>query len=418
MEFFPPVVFEVKAKVNEALVGFGLINKELTAMEKNGLLANASVARLERTMKIARTAAIGLGGAFGVLAITSLDALGKLQTSQAKLETAVSNTGVSFSAAKPIIDDHAESMKKLGFTYDETYAALATMTAASGSPKMALDTLSVAADLARFKQISLADAGRLLARASIGQAKGLGDLGIAIGKTIPKGASLATILKAVEDRAGGAAQKFGDTLPGKLRILQASFEELQVKLGTALLPTAQKLTDWVIKTALPSLEKFGKWFSDNKTVITQFGAALAGLWIGSKIAAGISATIVAVNALRDAWIAVGIAEAFATGGISAGLGLTAVAAIVGTAVATKMLHDVLSKKTYTPSALPFQDPTNYAAATPNLTGKPVKIIAKPSTTTSGTTVLQNVTVYASNTNDISKNLSKAAKNGIPVVAKR
>jgi hypothetical protein len=58
-----------------------------------------------------------------------------LQASQSKLETAISNAGVSFNAAKPVIDEHAESMKKLGFTYDETYAALATMTAASGSPQ-------------------------------------------------------------------------------------------------------------------------------------------------------------------------------------------------------------------------------------------------------------------------------------------
>jgi len=417
MEFFPPVVFEVKAKANEAIAAFGEINRELAVMEKNGLVATAAIGRLERTMKIARAAAIGLGGAFAVLAVTSLEAVSKLQTSQAKLETAVSNTGVSFNAAKPIIDEHAESMKKLGFTYDETYTALATMTAASGSPKMALDTLSVAADLARFKQISLADAGRLLARASIGQARGLGDLGIAIGKTIPKGASLAQILKAVEDRAGGAAQKFGDTLPGKLRILQASFEELQVKLGTALLPYAIKFTDWVTGTALPALQKFGKWFSDNKTTITNFGAALLGLYAGGKIAAGIEALAAAFVVLRDAAIGAAIAEAFATGGVNIGLGLTAVAAVVGTGVATKMLHDVLSKKTYTPSTLPSQDPTAYSAATPNLTGKPVKLLPKPAST-SHTTVIQNTTVYASDTNDIYKHLSKSAKNGVPVGAKR
>jgi hypothetical protein len=136
-------------------------------------------------------------------------------------------------------------------------------------------------------------------------------LGIAIGKTITKGASLSQILKAVEDRAGGAAGKFnGTTLPGKLRILQASFEELQVRLGTALLPYAIKFTDWITNTALPALEKFGSWFSKNKTVITDFAAALAGLWIGSKIGAGISAAIVAINALRNARIAAGLGRGF------------------------------------------------------------------------------------------------------------
>ena len=145
-------------------------------------------------------------------------------------------------------------MKNLGFAYTDTYDALAKMTAASGSPQVALNTLSAAADLARFKNISLADAGTLLARATIGQAKGLGDLGIAIGKTLPKGASLAQILKAVEDRAGGAASAFKDTLGGSLAVAQANFQALEISIGTKLLPYAIKFTNWISRDAIPALK--------------------------------------------------------------------------------------------------------------------------------------------------------------------
>ena len=41
-EFFPPVIFEVKAKATEAIAEFGKVNTELAKMEKNGVLAGRS----------------------------------------------------------------------------------------------------------------------------------------------------------------------------------------------------------------------------------------------------------------------------------------------------------------------------------------------------------------------------------------
>ena len=419
MEFFPPVIFEVKAKATEAIAAFGEVNRELSLMEKNGLRASASLGVLERTAKYARVAVVGLGGAFAVLGIASLEVLDKVEKSQANLEVAVKNTGVSFEAALPVIKDHANAMKALGFTYQDTYDALSKMTAASGSPQMALDTLSTAADLARFKNISLADAGRLLARASIGQAKGLGDLGIAIGKTIPKGASLAQILKAVEDRAGGAANAFGNTLPGKMAIAKANFQALEVELGTKLLPYAIKLTDWVTNTAIPKFTQFTKFLGDNAEKFKVLGEAIVGFWIGDKIVTGIMAVNTAVNILRDSYIATGLAAAFATGGLSVGTAITALAAIVGTAAATYTLHKLLSGKNDT-APTTFSTPmtiSGQSTGAPDLRGRPVKVITPTAKPSASPTVNQNITVYATNTNDIAKKLAKAAKNGVPVGSK-
>ena len=190
---------------------------------------------MEKASKLAGAALLGLGGAFAIFGVASVETLDKVENSQANLEVAIKNTGVAYEAAKPAVDAHAKSMMALGFTYDDTYAALAKMTAASGSPQLALDSLSVAADLARAKTMSLADAGNLVARASIGQAKGLGDLGIALGKTLPKGASMAQIFKAIEDRVGGSARAFKNTLSGGIAVAQANFQALQIQIGTALL---------------------------------------------------------------------------------------------------------------------------------------------------------------------------------------
>jgi hypothetical protein len=425
-EFFPPVIFEVKAKATEAIASFKEINYELGRMEKNGILAGGSLAKLEKAGKYAGTAMLGLAGAFGVVAVKSIETLDAFEKSQANLEVAVKNTGVSFEEAQPYIKAQADAMKALGFSYMDTYDAISKITVASGSPKVALETLSAAADLARFKSISLASAGRMLARASIGQARGLGDLGIAIGKTIPKGASLAQILKAVEDRVGGSAKAFKNTLGGSIAVAQANFQALEIQIGTQLLPTAIQLTDWVSKTAIPKFKEFFGFIKDNLTWIKAFGVVLGSIWATSKIIAFVSAIQKIIAAMRTLAVATGIAavaEAYLTGGLSVA---AASAALAGSAIPLIMggaaiyggfkMNSLLNAGGGGTSTLSKTSGGSSQFMKPNLTGKPVKIITKP-TPKPTPTVQQNITVYASNTDDIAKKMSKAAKNGLPLGSK-
>jgi hypothetical protein len=447
-EFFPPVLFEIKAKATEAIATFGEVNKELAKMEKNGVLASGALGRMEKASKLAGTALLGLGGAFAVFGIASVKTLDKVEKSQANLEVAVKNTGVAFEAAKPYIDSHANAMKALGFTYDDTYGALAKMTAASGSPKVALESLGVAADLARAKQISLADAGTLVARASIGQAKGLGDLGIALGKTIPKGASMAQIFKAIEDRVGGSAKAFKETLSGSIAVANANFQALEVQVGTALVPTLIKVTDWISNVGIKKFGEFFNFIKTNKGIFEGLAATMAAIWSVNKISAGVSATIAAINAIKAAYIGLrtvlittGVAEAFATAGVSVGTAATALAAVGGIAAlvyGTSKLPDLAQSvigdrygisipgatKTSGVSAADAAASLAYTKpkAAPGsgtipigIAGKGVKTIAPKTKAT--TTVNQQVTVYASNTNDIASKLAKAAKNGLPIGSK-
>jgi hypothetical protein len=424
-EFFPPVLFEIKAKATEAIATFGQVNKELAKMEKNGVLASGALGKMEKASRLAGTALLGLGGAFAAFGIASVRTLDKVEKSQANLEVAVKNTGVSFEAAKPTIDAHAKSMMDLGFTYDDTYAALAKMTAASGSPQLALDSLSVAADLARAKQISLADAGNLVARASIGQAKGLGDLGIALGKTLPKGATMAQIFKAIEDRVGGAAYAFKNTLSGGIAVANANFQALQVQVGTDLVPSLISLTKWITDTGIPKLRDLFNFIKDHKQLVIDIGVAFAAIWATSKITAGVQTAIALIKTLigvyRSLQVAAGlaaIAEGAATLGgslIPAAAGAAAVAAALGVSyLAYKATHEPIAGTTGGAESMATEQ-ANAIPITPKLTGTPRKIItSKPKATT---TVNQQVTVYASNTNDIASKLAKAAKNGLPIGSK-
>ena len=225
------------------------------------------------------------------------DAVQKTQAAQANLQTAVQDAGQNFVAATPLIEKYAKSMTNLGFTHDQTYASIAKLTAATGSVVTATNAMNVVADLARFKQISLADAADLLARSTAGGARGLADLGIKLGVTIPKGASFAEILKTVEDRAHGAADAFAGTLGGQLDVTKAKFEDMQVALGEKLIPTITKLANWINGTLFPALEKFGKVLADLKTPLEFISGAMIAIFAAPKI----DALLAAIRSIAVAW---------------------------------------------------------------------------------------------------------------------
>lgn len=422
MEFFPPVIFEIKAKATEAIASFGVVNKELALMEKNGIAASGGIAAVTAAARYARIAILGMTGAFAILGVAGIKQAMEQQSAMSKLQIAVENTGVAFKDFAPYVEQHSQAMINLGFADDQVIEALTKMTTATGSPKTALDALGAAADLARYKHISLAEAGTLIAKSSMGAARGLMDLGLKIGVTIPKGADLATILKMVEDRVGGTAKAFGTTFEGKLAIANARFDQLKEKIGNELIPYAIQLTDWISNTAIPKFREFTDFIKRNGTAIKNFAMAIAGFWVGTKIAASILAIIKVVNLLRDAYIATGIAAAFATGGVSVASASAALAA-VGIVLASKNVWDLMHDKggttpTPTPAGYGYAGGAKSMGPIPDITGKGVPTIKPtPKPTPSSSPTVQNITVYASNTNDISKKLAKAAKNGQPIGGK-
>lgn len=302
--FLPPVIFEVQAKATEAIAQFKLVNAELTKMEVKADKASLGMMKLEKAAKLTKIAMVGLGAVFGVVGYESIKAAIDEEKAMALLQTAIKDTGQNFQAALPYINQTKNALVQLGFHDNETAATLAKLTAATGNVKVAMGAMNVVADLARFKQISLADAGDLIARSSTGQARGLRDLGIALGKNIDKNASLADILKAVEDRTKGAADAFSKTSAGKLAIFSAELDQLKENIGFGLLPALNKFVDYMNKTGLPALEKFFGFISRNKDTIIQLGMALAGLFIGNKIAKGLELLILGVSNLAKAFVLV------------------------------------------------------------------------------------------------------------------
>lgn len=299
--FLPPVVFEIQARADKAMAEFKKINAELTKMEKAGDKGAAGMLKVERAAKVTKVAVAALGAAFVAMATVSIKAAMEEQVAMAGLQNAVNQTGQSFAAAEPYITQAAESVMKLGFADDDAYVAMKKLTTATGDVKSAIKSMSAAADLARYKNMSLSDAADILAKASTGQAKGLRDIGIAMGITIDKGASYEEILAKIEERIGGTADAFSKTAAGKMAIFAVQVDELKEKIGFALLPAFIKVVDYLNKRVIPAFYTFFKFLSDNKKVVIGIGAAIAAIWTVTKINAAVLATIAAIKAIIGAY---------------------------------------------------------------------------------------------------------------------
>jgi hypothetical protein len=110
---------------------------------------------------------------------------------------------------------------------------------------------------------------------------------------IKDGASLDTVMLALNDNFGGAAAKSANTAAGQFKILKNSLAETQESIGAGLLPVLQKV--------LPVLQRMADWAQQNPKAF---------LFVASTIMA-ISTAILAVNFAMAAnpftLIAIGIA---------------------------------------------------------------------------------------------------------------
>jgi hypothetical protein len=310
-EFLPPVVLEIQAKASQAIAQMQTVNGELDKMQTKALKAGGSLEVMSKASKYSGTILLGIAGVLGTVGAASVKMALNVQVSQAKLQTAVKNTGVSFQNFAPYMDKSTSAMAKFGFHTGDTMNALAILTTATRNPQTAINNLGIVADLAAYKQESLAQAAVTVAGATTGQARGLRDLGLAIGKTIPKGADLATISKLIEDRIHGAAAAAAKADPWKA--LSAQFEDLGVKLGTTLLPAFRNLVSW-LGDLLPAFDKIGHWISSNKGLFEFLGGTLAALWVAPKI----DGLLFSIGKIAGAWdlVAVSAGKAATAEGVA------------------------------------------------------------------------------------------------------
>jgi hypothetical protein len=321
--------------------------------------------------KLAKLGAALAGGALGAGAIEfgkkAVEAAVEGQEAQARLAQAVKNTGGSMEELEPKVAALSGRFAKLGFTNDEVEGALAQLTTSLRSPAKAMDAMGLAADLAKFKHISLADASLTVAKAMEGQLRPLKQLGIdlpvaaggalklehahtAVAKAQEKvndvlakypdaldkaskhhaqyenavqGVTIAqdklaevqgaaqAITKGLAAAVGGQATASANTYAGKMAALHAQFANFQETVGTKLLPVLVKL--------MSGLSRMASFVERNQKVIKPLATVVGILGGGLLVLVKVTKMFTAVQAALDVVLSAN----------PIGLVVIAVAALVG-----------------------------------------------------------------------------------------
>ena len=399
MSMLPPVFVELQANVSQFTAAMGEARTEMTSVEAQG------TSSFDKLAGFGKAALFGLGAAAVGVGVMGVEMADTFEASHAKLETALKNAGSSFDQFSSQIDVAQKSMEAYGYTNAQTQEALANLTTATKDPKKALDDLSLAADLAKYKHIDLADAATAVARASEGNTRALKQLGIDLPVASTNAAQLAKandalsaatdkasaflkvhsdavdssskyhaayetllgkvsaaqqavndkssagteIMKGLADAIGGQAAAQAETFSGKMQALKATSEDVAKNIGMALIPILEQLA-LAIKSVID-------WFTQHKAI-----AEAVGIVIGTVLVAAIGAYLVSLGQaavestinfakMIAGWVATGAAAtaagietAIATGGLTIAIGLV-VAAIAYLATHWSQTWDAIKSVT-------------------------------------------------------------------------
>jgi hypothetical protein len=328
------------------------------------------------------------GAAAGAFAISAVKGASDLA------ET-VSKVGVLFGdTAKDIEKFAGTAAKSLGQTKQQaldaaaTFATFGKAAGLSGQDlsKFSIDFVKLASDLSSFNNTSPEQAINAIGSALRGEAEPLRAYGVLLNDASLKQAALSLGIiktttealtpqqkvlaaqKLIFEQTGAAQGDFArtsDGLANQTKIVTAQLENMKTEIGTALLPIVLQLATAFNEQVIPNLQafvagmtgkngvteatedgtlgafNFGKMVEkvirtvyNLRGVLIAMASVIAGVFVVSKVAAGVTATIIliqalikAYNALKTSALVAGVALAFALNPLL-GVGAVAVAASV------------------------------------------------------------------------------------------
>lgn len=367
------------------------------------------------------------------------------QAAQQRLSTAMDNTGMSSEKEKKAVEENAAAYATLGFHHSESINAMGTLITATHSVTQANKLMAMSADLARYKHIDMDTAAKILARGTQGAAKAFKELGITLDTSLPKNKAIAKAFDELNAKIGGQAQAYTKTFAGQLALLKEKFDGIAIAVGKYLIP----IFSFLVKT----ISDVVGWIGQNSTALKILAGIVGTMVVVLKGWAAIQKVInllllenpiglwiVAIAALSVAFVALwnhfkifrdSMAEGLATivqligyvvGGFASlmrmlsripklgflkGVADDADKAALSLGKVAKSVDDLKNKKLTAPKIV--STPTGSVKP-----GDPTGILGSVTGGGGGSQNTQFVTVYASNTNDIYKKLSMAAKTGVPI----
>jgi hypothetical protein len=338
--------------------------KDLAELEKNfGEFGK----KAKEAFALAAVAATGMAVAFGVSAVKAAMAE---QQAMAVLNNTLHNTVGANEAVMTSTEAYIkQSALRYNFTTDQLIPSLGTLVVATKNVTQAENLQKLAMDISVGRGKDLNAVSLALGKAYDGNFTALKRLGVPLSESIIKNKDFNAAIKELTASMGGNAAAAADTFAGRVGRIGIAFDIVKKTIGNAIIVALQPFLDKFMQF-LPQIESwldknskkiaaffvtgisYGVAFAQtlfdifsfvarNIKVFAELGAVIVAIWAGTKIAAGVSALITAINTiiktmkvLREASLAAGFAEAIATGGISAAAGLAAAtAAFVGINIA-------------------------------------------------------------------------------------
>lgn len=321
---------------------------------------------------VAFTAAAAAIGAFAQASIKN--ALAD-EAAQRKLEetlrASTAATDAQISSVGKWID---KTSLAIGVTDDELRPAFSRLARSTNDVENAQKLLNLALDISAATGKPLEAVSNALGKAYDGNAASLGRLGLGLDANLLKSKDTNKIMETLTATFGNFAENEAETTAKKFERVKIAIDEAQESIGAALLPLVEKLANYLLTTLVPNMNLFiaaltgnngvvdgidqsasaaYQWglktkaliefIIDAKEEIMAFGAIIATVFVVSKIVAFVQAIqtiIAAMVTLRNTALGAAVATALATGGVSVGTAVTALAAIGATALVTKNLFNL------------------------------------------------------------------------------
>lgn len=253
----------------------------------------------------------------------------------------------------------------IGVTDDQLRPAFSRLARSTNDVEEAQKLLNLSLDIAAATGKPLEAVSNALGKAYDGNAASLGRLGLGLDANLLKSKDTNAIMEQLTRTFGNFAENEAETTAKKFERVKIAIDEAQESIGAALLPVVERLATYLLNVMIPNINLFVAGLTGQDGFVDgidqsakaafEWGERIRGLiktvvafkdeliilagvigtiFVVSKIAAGVTATIAAVksliavyNALKASAIVAGVASAFALNPL---LGVAAVA--IGAAV--------------------------------------------------------------------------------------
>jgi len=316
------------------------------------------------------------GAAIGAFALAAVKAAAEDETAQTKLQETIRNTTNATTEQIAGIDKYVTAQSIATATTDDVIRpALSRLLRATGDLTKSQELLTLSQEISVATGKPLEAVTNAVAKSFEGSNTALSKLGIGIDAATLKTMTFDETQQLLNKTFDGFIENQSETAAFKFKQISIAVDESKEAIGAALLPVVKELADFLIVSVVPAVESFvagltgedglAEGLTESQKKAVEWGKKVRGvidtvidlkdeliavsivigtIFVVSKIAAGVTATIAlikvlitAYNALKASAIIAGIATAFALNPLL-GVGAVALAAGVlaaGNALANK-----------------------------------------------------------------------------------